>query len=303
MASREERRKRLKYGFTLVELSLSIAFIGILSLTVALIINDTIATYRRGLTLNQINTVGMDLVDDIKSAIQDSSSKSLISECESLYDDGEEKQRENCIENRGINLVSVTRNANVTIRGEETLENVPVYGAFCTGTYSYIWKSGYFFNNSVSDNEIISNVQYQYGKINNEDGIEQASVSEFRLLKVQDKSRGVCFEAERDADGNLSGVFKSTKEGPLTEEPIELLAMDNIENNLALYDLQSAAPIESNANNGLFYSVSFVLGTVQGGVNVMSNGNFCAVPEDYANEYFDYCAINKFNFAAQATGV
>ena len=59
------RKLGIKKGFTLVELSLSIAFIAILSITVALIINDAISTYRRGLTLNQINTVGMDLVDDM----------------------------------------------------------------------------------------------------------------------------------------------------------------------------------------------------------------------------------------------
>lgn len=59
------RQLRKKAGFTLVELSLSIAFIAVLSITIVLIINDAISTYRRGLTLNQINTTGMDLVDEI----------------------------------------------------------------------------------------------------------------------------------------------------------------------------------------------------------------------------------------------
>ena len=35
----------------------------------------------------------------------------------------------------------------------------------------------------------------------------------------------------------------------------------------------------------------------------MSSGNFCKTPESFeSDENFDYCAINKFNFAAQAIG-
>ena len=73
--------QRFKKGFTLVELSLSLAFIGILSITIVLIINNAIATYRRGLTLNQINTVGMDLVDDIRTAVQNSPAKDVEDVC------------------------------------------------------------------------------------------------------------------------------------------------------------------------------------------------------------------------------
>ena len=42
---------------------------------------------------------------------------------------------------------------------------------------------------------------------------------------------------------------------------------------------------------------------MQGGINVTAAGNFCAAPNDYGNDQnFDYCSINKFNFAARATG-
>ena len=59
-----------KEGFTLIELSLSIAFISVLSLAVALIITNSISAYHRGLVLNQINTTGMELVDDMRAAVQ-----------------------------------------------------------------------------------------------------------------------------------------------------------------------------------------------------------------------------------------
>ena len=69
--------RRNKRGFTIIELSLSIAFIAILSITMVLIITNTISTYRRGLMLNQINTTGMDLVDDLRAAVQNSSADLL----------------------------------------------------------------------------------------------------------------------------------------------------------------------------------------------------------------------------------
>ena len=78
------RKRFFRSGFTLIELSLSIAFFGILSIAIALIINDTIASYRRGMTLNQINTTGMDLVDDMRAAVQNSSAKSVKSLCASI---------------------------------------------------------------------------------------------------------------------------------------------------------------------------------------------------------------------------
>ena len=69
--------KTVKTGFTMIELSLSLVFVGILSIMMVLIISDTVASYRRGVTLNRINTVGMDLVDDMRSAVQNSSAGSL----------------------------------------------------------------------------------------------------------------------------------------------------------------------------------------------------------------------------------
>ena len=71
-------REVTKEGFTLVELSLAMAFVGVLSVAVVLIISNTVSAYRRGLTLSRVNMVGSDLVDDMRSSVQGSSAKSLI---------------------------------------------------------------------------------------------------------------------------------------------------------------------------------------------------------------------------------
>ena len=283
-------------GFTLVELSLSIAFISILSITVALITNDAISTYRRGLTLNQVNTVGMDLVDDIRVAVQGSPSKAVVGECLNNYSGSSSEKidaKSACEGDGAQKFVVFNRKADV---GE--MRDVPVYGAFCTGAYSYIWNSGYFYSEEYN----MGGINRATLKYKNKDG-DDASADDFRLLKVRDQQRAVCKIAidanygQADIDG---GVIDISSYGNVGEDPEVILAND-IANSLALYDLGVASPAANSLGNSLFYSISFILGTVQGGINVMSTGNFCKTPTEY-NSNFDYCAINKFNFAVQATG-
>ena len=291
------RKLGQKKGFTLVELSLSIAFIAILSITVALIINNAISTYRRGITLNQVNTVGMDLVDDMRAAIQNSPATAVTRECGLNYGGAEE---EDCKNDGARGFVVVRRLGDIS----EVGENVPAYGALCTGTYSYIWNSGYFY--SENDFDELSGATLKYKDI--DDGVEL--ISDFRLLKIKDRSRAVCISAMKAVGGDnylggefdVGNLFDISEYDVVTEEPEVLLSNDN-SNPLALYDLDAPAPATNGAGSVSYYSVSFILGTVQGGINVMSTGNFCKPPKSGdSSENFDYCAINKFNFAVQAIG-
>jgi len=302
------RRVGSKKGFTLVELSLSIAFISILSITVALIINDAISTYRRGVTLNQVNTTGMDIVDDLRAAIQNSPAKSVKGECGSNYNGSSmSDERTACEDDGARKFVEVKKVMDVDIDNDGVVEkNMPAYGAFCTGAYSYIWNSGYFYAENMPLAGVGGNAQLVY----KDDENNSITVSDFRFLKIKDQRRAVCISAVNGVDHekyptgdiDISSTFDISGYGALTEEPEVILANDSI-NPLALYDLSAAAPASNGLGTDSYYSVSFILGTVQGGINVMSAGNFCKTPESYDSlENFDYCAINKFNFAAQATG-
>ena len=281
-----------KKGFTLIELSLSLVFISILSVTIVLITNNAISTYRRGLVLKQINTTGIDLTNDIRTTIQNSPTAPVTEKC-SEY---ELEDTENCEIDGAEKFVEIKQFAIVKDVGEE----VPVYGAFCTGRYSYIWNSGYFYTNEYIKNPnnyiVLDNESLSPAKLKLSDGTEMSS----RLLKVKDADRSVCALAlgEEYAAGKINNVFEVNE--MQDEEPVEVLTDDSA-NQLALYDLSAEAV---NGPGDVFYSVSFVLGTIQGGVNVMSGGDFCVPPKDFESSLknFDYCAINKFNFAAQATG-
>ncbi|MBQ6375367.1 hypothetical protein IJJ37_00295 [Candidatus Saccharibacteria bacterium] len=346
--------KAFKEGFTLVELSLSMAFIGVLSVAIVLIISNTISSYQRGLTLNQINTTGMDLIDDMRTAVQNSSSKSVLNDCYRYYGnngvDFQNINRAKCVESDGKGFVAYTKKANVTLyKGdgarETVLSDIPIYGVFCTGSYSYIWNSGYFnevlsgavdyasfqqktdkswakfsyINASNRRITIVGALDGYYDKTTGElmvgdDGTVGDPDKPFRLLKIPDKERAVCASVVRNADNDygyelpnndaLPSMFSvDAKYGALAneEEPVDLI-LEDTNNDLALYSLEVAPPAESATRKNAFYAVSFILGTIRGGVNIKAQGKNCEVPMDYEVEEFDYCAINKFSFAVQAGG-
>ena len=361
--------KAKRRGFTLIELSLSLVFIGTLSILMVVMIQNAVSSYQRGMTLNKINTTGMDLVDEFRMAVQNSSSDAVTSLCVDYYNEGSEG-RKNCLEDGADSFTRVTKYADVTLDdGETTIEHVPVFGAFCTGSYSYIWNSGYFLNDAnsnmlenetgerrkvtfgdggyakgpayleyaISKDNIVLSKTVGKGTWGNEDGVLGGEdVEIFRLLKVRDDTRAVCvskmrqvysskngttgnmYMAHAEIDGSdnkfvsnefdirnlVDGSGKTVYTYPTTDEnevPEEILARDN-NNDLVLYDLYTAKPAISSTRNNMFYAVSFIVGTVRGGINIKGTGQNCIPPADYAREDFDYCAINKFNFAAQASG-
>ena len=292
-------------GFTLIELSLSIAFISVLSIIIVVLINGTISSYNRGLTLNKINTGGMDLVDELRTAMQSSKDGSALDECDKF--DGEAIEK--CKKDGAKLFVSVVRKAQIN-----NMDEIPVYGAFCTGRYSYIWNSGYFSNKNdytIGGNDSFPAATLKYAKGNESvvyEPEQQPNSSEegggyVRLLKVADEKRAVCAsKISNKYDLNWdSNVFDVTKSLAISSDPEEILSSDG-RNDLAVYYLDTAIPAESGQGRDIFYSVSMILGTTNGGIDLSADSDFCATP-DKALSNMDFCAVNKFNFAVQVNGL
>ena len=243
-----------------------------------------------------------------------------------------------CAQDHATALIHLERVGRVVIDGVEH-DDVPVYGVICTGAYSYIWNSGYFFGendgqpraNETEDGSKAITTMHQAEFTANEQ-----TISGFRLLKVKDDKRGVCKNAiwnsrasgqTNGGDGVRSSQYYNSDgyDGSLSyrfgtagqaaggtgyvdyfasfdpDSQSEVLLDNSATNPLALYDFTISNPVVNSDGEASFYSVSFILGTLTGGINIKSVGNFCKTPEDFEQD-FDYCAINKFNFAAQATG-
>ena len=301
-------------GFTLVELTFAMLFISLLSISIVLIISNTITAFQRGMKLSRINSAGTDLVDDMRTSVQNSSAKGLISSCyASVYSSGTSlglEQRKKCENDNAKNYVTVSQIAKIRLSGIE--QEVPIFGAFCTGSYTYIWNSGYF---EAENATFAAKSSRQWAKIRYlENGIAKeypaAGQKPFRLLRIQDESRLICLaavdktgESYELPESGISNVFDVTEVGygTLKSDIVDILPSDS-GNDLAIYDISVARPAISENGDNAFYSVSFILGTISGGVNIVANGNACVAPNGIVSGNYSYCAINKFNFAIQVNG-
>jgi len=277
-------KKTSREGFTLIELSFAMVFISLLSLAIVLIIINTISSYRRGITLTEVNSVGTQLVDELRVAIQNSSTKSVDDLCKMNYSKNEDV--ENCKKDGTYYYRKV--NTSIKMPGESSATSgLPAYGAFCTGTYSYVWNSGYYNMDGAEVGIAKSSVLYKDSSGN------EHRVEDYRFLRIKDETRQICIKGATNNTFNIKdGAF-------ISETPEEMLASSNI-NNLAVYDLMVAKPAEGASKNNMFYSGWFILGTTTGGPSIKGDTK-CANPDD-TEANFDFCAINRFSFAAQASG-
>lgn len=317
-------KKRLfRSGFTLVELSLSMAFIGVLSIIIVFVINGAVSSYRRGITLNLVNTVGTEVTEEIKTTVHKAPMiMSFESLCRGVYGDGNGSDKGKCLNDNGAGLIAVSQKGDIYKGGDKVFEGVPVYGAVCLGNYSYIWNSGYFFNSDyeVKDRNSVemNGLSFRVQEYNSPGGFTEIWGAEKggRLLRIKDEKRAVCRDLI-NPPGGVSGsfsYFSNNGSGGAESRDINdsiLFKPDNDDNGFDIgEDLAEILTNESKVavygfdvetpaiGDGTLYNLSITLGTIDSGINI--NDENCKVSGG-AND-LDFCAINKFNITALASG-
>lgn len=297
---------RTKTGFTILETALAMAFISFLMLAIGFAVVQISNVYQKGITIKVVNNNGRELVDEF--------SRTILA---SKYDKGEDDKGshfEYTFTEHREKLDGIgTRGEN-----DSTDEELQVNGAFCLGNYSYIWNTGYALNLKDNDgntapsedpNETVE-TEYNANKAYIVLGEGTATSPKvvhrnFRLARVADSGREACrnnSQNSKDVAEGKVGVKKNeyviTK--ALENDYVEILSES--ENDLALYDLTVFEPTYHVGTGHALYSASFILGTLGGGVDITVPGNFCTEKPQGLRTDFNYCSINKFNFAARATG-
>ncbi len=284
-----------KPGFTLIELSLVLAVVSVLAIIIALIINGILSVYIRGITIKNVNTLGREMIEDFATTIAGSPQRDLDDICSLLFPQGG-TEFDKCRNDKAYYYTYSARYS-----GDN-----PVSGAFCTGRYSYIWNTGYALNNSNSDQSLDKPALVRY---NDSNGNEQ-ELTNFRLIKFIDQSNVACLSRTEYRTGRYSLINDTNNVYDLRSDansivytlqnaPEELIAQNDA--NLALYDFQVFRPAQDYPTFHAYYTGSFILGTLGGGVNILSNGDYCKPPADYDSD-FNYCSVNRFNFAAETVG-
>lgn len=288
-----------KPGFTIIEVSLAIVFVSVLILTIGYLTINITSTYEKGLAMKSVNSTGKEIIDDLSRVIEGSPAQTVDSLCSEVYSVATisgRTAREKCIKDKARKVIYQQYYNTVEINGKD--ENVPVAGVFCTGRYSYLWNTAYTLNSKDYKHK---GGNYSITFKNN----SHPDTNNFRLLKVSDFSRSVCKTGLSRTDYQYyhPGVIES-RETLLTYEDLleQTKSDDYASSNLALYDFTLFYPSVHKITSSGFYSASFVLATLRGGININTTGEFCSDPPDNLNTDFAYCAVNKFNFSAKAEG-
>ena len=289
-------------GFTVLELTLATAFISILLIVIAYLIINIVSVYQKGLAIKSINSTGRQIVDDLNRTIIASSAKDVSWSCGVLNSSAQS----GCNSDNGFLLTYHQHyQTGIKIDGEDLKARqdgrsgaVPTYGAFCTGRYSYLWNTGYTFSDRYTSDAGIAQATLRWQNTGND---ADDLVTGFRLLRFLDYGGVLCSEHIEDTAYQVKHdtEYDITSLG-LTSAPIDLLA--DSDDNLAIYDFSIFRPVTHDLTFQSFYSGTFILATIPGGVDITGSGNYCKDVPDGLSTDFAYCAINKFNFAARARG-
>ncbi len=283
-----------KKGFTLVELALAISFLSVLLVAITVVALNIITTYQRGLTLKAVNSTGRELIDDFTRSIAASPVKSTTSLCDKLANP------QSCQNDNAYKFVFQRHRGSIMIDRKNV--TIPTYGAFCTGRYSYIWNSGYTMEDSAYNNTAVREKKavLEY-RLTSQPAFSSAQeMKDFRLIRVPDSNFSVCAGHINTNNYSIKEENRYKLDTSIDAKPIELLSAS--EENLALYDFVIYPPTQHSLTRHSFYSGTFILATIRGGVDITSTGDYCTAPPTGLSTDFAYCSINKFNFATRATG-
>jgi hypothetical protein len=224
-------------------------------------------------------------------------------------------------------------------RGDDEDYKKQLSGAFCTGSYSYVWNTADSLRiaRTKLGSDLVKGRLINTSRLNDflsKDGKNTIVVKTGddkylvpKFIRFVDTNRDACRSSRVDRTlsggnhfvyytmaGNISGTIKEDSHSTFIkinsyESNVTELIAEN-EADLALYDFSVVPATQNYSTYQIFYAGSFILATYRGGVNIHANGDFCqsanspdlGTGSEYTGNDFDYCAVNKFNFAVRATG-
>jgi type II secretory pathway pseudopilin PulG len=311
-----------KKAFTIIELMLAMAFLGTMLVGIASLTMRITNIYQKGLALRSINSIGREIISDLTRVTN--ASRVNIDINPEVPESGKVEQKD----------IDAAR-ADYFLSTSDS-EGRQLGGVFCTGDYSYVWNTADNLRIARANEELKAK---KYNDSNIKTALDNriyvisvGSPTQYIIPKFArfiDKDRRACAHTEAATSSGVAyepavdDKAGSIKKAPflfslsdtLTTDAVTELIEDN-ESDLAMYNFTIFPATQHATTKQIFYSGMFILATYRGGVNIKSNGDFCegSDNEDGSRDLdsngnsemtmndFDYCAVNKFNFSARATG-
>lgn len=317
-----------KSGFTIIEFSLATAFIAFLLVSIAIISSNIITIYQKGLTLKAVNSVGRGLTDELTTGINAAPSVDTKNLCENhLSSNDGAAAIQDCKNDHAQSFIF----QNKIGRSDKSTKKVQLGGVFCTGNYSYIWNTYYAMNDDEEDDNYPNAIRIKYngGKVHKAE----------RLMRVEDPTYRVCSAVVNE---NYDPLLETNDKGDYFDPNTSIIDITSLANgranpipepqtgflnsfdlDLQLYEFTVFPISQDLVTQRTFMTGTFILATERGNINISRSAGeeYCDINAiadadtddddgvgtagsilDIGSE-FNYCAINKFNFAARTAGV
>ena len=161
------RSKTSAFGFTMVELSLAMAFVSVLMLTIATTVIQIGNIYSRGMTLKAVEQSGRQVATDIRRSISQANELSWDNPANCIY----------LLKNTTKPCFEVDNNpTSVKQDYDPSVNNAIMGGRLCTGMFTYMWNYGGALNQGEPN-------------INKYDS---TNTEKIKLVKVNDSSAAYC---------------------------------------------------------------------------------------------------------------
>jgi len=325
--NKSNRTPRSKKGFTIIETSLVTAFMALLMIAIATVTTSISALYRKGITLKAVSSVGRNLVTELTTTINSSPSIDSISLCNNLLPDiNDEEARKACMTDKAYKYVFQSwDNKEYKEKPTDPPSTVQYGGVLCTGEYSYVWNTYYGLYSGHT-----FYVKFKYGNGAGEEtilgGYGSAEIEDkIKMIRFKDSTYLACSANVNNrynidfADDGIIDITHFENNFP------NIMAATDFQNNLLqpsdtsdsrdialdLYELTIFPVSQDPVTLRSFFSGTFILATERGEVSIVRSGDYCNV-NDYQGDTasnlmdlgseFNYCGINKFNFAARTAG-
>ncbi len=315
--------KKTKKGFTIVEVTLATAFVAVLMISITLITTSIAAIFQKGLTLRAVSSVGRGLISELTTSINAAPSVDVVSLCNMYLTDPDATNR--CIKDGAFKFLYQESVANTIDTVSHSGGNIQYGGVFCSGTYSYIWNT-YYARNQAG---LGLGISLRYRSAHTD--LAQGTVlpgGDISLIRFEDKTYRAC---SSNVNPTTYEFIDRSPVGPNFIRPnhevdmrtlangVELLMpvpqsnfLDDSEIPLDLYELVIFPISIDSVTYRAFFSGTFILATTNGDVSVLRTGDYCdpngmltgntATSTLDIGSQFNYCGINKFNFAARTAG-
>ncbi len=295
---------KTKAGFTIVEVTLAMAFVGALLLAIAMILTNILSLYQKGLVVKSVNSVGRGLVSELTTGINAAPSIDSTSLCNTLASNPAE-----CLKNGAFQFIFQSHedvaehSASLSDDYQARDQSVQYYGALCTGNYTYVWNTWRAIDTGRTLK--LAYLDAEHGEVTRN--------GDFKMLRFKDPNYRTCsaivsqktkFDNSGEVDikrlpNGASYAISTPEEGFLDSTDVDLY----------LYELTIFPVSQDIVTLRAFFSGTFILATNRGDVNILRSGEYCNTSDpigtgtvfDLGSE-FNYCAINKFNFAARTAG-